>query len=150
MSLPALEDIAGHAGTAADAMDGVYRIETSPREKATPVIMEMMRSVYPHNQVFGQYYTVNAHIDCPPDELYDCLAHTRSMEEWTYSLRGFTPTDEQGPWLADDRLGSDTQIYTSAAPCSRSASRSTSRMAGFAHAGDFAGAAAIQWGGRPS
>ena len=31
----------------------VIRIETSPREKATPIIMEMMRSVYPHDQVFG-------------------------------------------------------------------------------------------------
>ena len=44
MSLPALEDIADHAGSTA-AIDGVVRIETSPREKATPIIMEMMRSV---------------------------------------------------------------------------------------------------------
>ena len=37
MSLPALEDI--------DVpIDGVTRIENAPREKATPIIMEMMRS----------------------------------------------------------------------------------------------------------
>ena len=53
MSLPALDDIAAHTGTA-DPIDGVMRIETSPREKATPVIMEMMRSVYPHDEVFGR------------------------------------------------------------------------------------------------
>ena len=58
MSLPALEDIA-------DPIDGVVRIETSPREKATPIIMEMMRSVYPHDEVFGEYCTVNDYIDCP-------------------------------------------------------------------------------------
>ena len=56
--------------------------------------------------------TVNDYIDCPPDELFDYLADTRSLEEWTYSLRGFTPTDEPGLWLAYDRLGSETEIYT--------------------------------------
>ena len=83
MSLPALDDIA-------DPIDGVVRIETSPREKATPIIMEMMRSVYPHDQVFGEYCTVNDYIDCPPDELFAYLSDTRSLEEWTYSLRGFS------------------------------------------------------------
>ncbi|MGH3561890.1 MAG: SRPBCC family protein, partial [Mycobacterium sp.] len=38
MSLPALEDITAHTGTTGP-IDGVVRIETSPREKATPIIM---------------------------------------------------------------------------------------------------------------
>jgi hypothetical protein len=46
MSLPALEDIEHHTG-ATEPIAGVIRIETSPRELATPVILEMMRSVYP-------------------------------------------------------------------------------------------------------
>ena len=108
MSLPALEDITAHSGTA-DPIEGVTRIETSPREQATPIILEMMRSVYPHDQVFGEFCTVNSYIDCPPDELFDYLADTRCLEEWTYSLRGFTPTEEPGLWLAYDRLGSETQ-----------------------------------------
>jgi hypothetical protein len=111
MSLPALEDIADHAGTA-EPIEGVTRIETSPREKATPIILEMMRSVYPHDQVFGKFCTVNDYIDCPPDELYEYLSDSRSLEEWTYSLRGFVPTDEPELWLAYDRLGSETEIYT--------------------------------------
>lgn len=111
MSLPALDDIFTHTGTVAP-IDGLIRIETSPREQATPIIMEMMRSVYPHDQVFGEYCTVNDFIDCPPDELFAYMADTRSLEEWTYSLRGFTPTDEPGLWLAHDRLGSQTRIYT--------------------------------------
>src|SRR5258708_34337349 len=111
MSLPALDDITTHTGTT-EPIDGVVRIETSPREKATPIIMEMMRSVYPHDEVFGEYVTVNDFIDCPPDELFEYLADTRSLEEWTYSLRGFEPTDEPGLWQAHDRLGSETEIYT--------------------------------------
>ena len=73
MSLPALDDITAHRGTV-DPIDGVLRVETAPREKATPIIMEMMRSVYPHDEVFGTYCTVNDYIDCPPDELFDYLA----------------------------------------------------------------------------
>jgi hypothetical protein len=106
VSLPALEDI----GT---VIEGVHRIETSPREAATPIIVEMMRSVYPHEQVFGRYCTVNDYIDCPPDALYAYLADTRSLEEWTYSLRGFTEVPEEpGLWVAQDRLGAQTEIYT--------------------------------------
>lgn len=111
MLLPALEDIAAHKGSP-DPIEGVVRIETSPREKATPIILEMMRSVYPHDEVFGHYCTVNDYIDCPPDELFHYMADPRCVEEWTYSLRGFTPTDEPGLWPAYDRLGSETEIYT--------------------------------------
>ena len=74
--------------------------------------MEMMRSVYPHDQVFGEYCTVNDYIDCPPDELFDYLADTRSLEEWTYSLRGFTPTEEPGcglPTTSWDRKPKSTR-----------------------------------------
>ena len=61
MSLPALDDITAHRGTV-EPIDGLIRVETSPREKATPIIMEMMRSVYPHDEVFGTYCTVNDYI----------------------------------------------------------------------------------------
>ena len=66
MSLPALDDITVHRGTT-DPIEGVIRVETSPKEKATPIIMEMIRSVYPHDEVFGTYCTVDDYIDCPPD-----------------------------------------------------------------------------------
>ena len=76
------------------------------------MFMEKMRSVYPHDEVFGQYCTVNDYVDCPPDELFAYLSDTRSLEEWTYTLRGFTPSDEPGLWLAYDKLLPDTTIYT--------------------------------------
>lgn len=43
--------------------------------------------------------------------MFDWLSHTRSLEEWSYSLRGFTETGEPGLWVAQDRLGADTEIY---------------------------------------
>ena len=110
MPLPALDDIITHTGDTGP-IDGVVRVETSPREQATPIIMEMMRSVYPHDQVFGDYCTVQDFVDCPPDDLFEYLSDTRSLEEWTYSLRGFRPTGKPGLWQAYDRLGSETEIY---------------------------------------
>ena len=118
MSLPALDDITAHRGTI-EPIEDLIRIETSPREKATPIIMETMRSVYPHDEVFGEFCTVNSYVDCPPDELFDYMSDTRCLEEWTYSLRGFTPTEQPGLWLAYDRLGSETQIYTRTLPTGR-------------------------------
>ena len=107
MSLAALDDIAVHSGTT-EPIEGVVRIETSPLEETAPMFMAKMRSVYPHEEVFGKYCTVNDYVDCPPDELFEYLAHTRSLEEWTYTLRDFTPTEEPGLWLAYDRLLPDT------------------------------------------
>ena len=103
--------------SALDDVDGLIRIETSPKEIAMPVILEMMRSVYPHDEVFGTYCTVSDYIDCPPTELFDYMADTRCLEEWTYSLRGFTPTDVPELWVAHDRLGAGpagpgSAIYT--------------------------------------
>jgi hypothetical protein len=111
MSLPALDDIYTHTGTT-EPIEGVVRIETSPLEKTAPMFLAKMRSVYPHDEIFGQYCTVNDYVDCPPDELFAYMADTRSLEEWTYTLRGFTPTNEPGLWLAYDRLLPDTKIYT--------------------------------------
>lgn len=93
-------------------IDGLVRVETSDRRATTPIILDMLRSVYPHEQVFGEYCTVQTYIDAPPREVYEYLADTRSLEEWTYSLRGFTPTDTTDLWLAYDRLGDATEIYT--------------------------------------
>jgi hypothetical protein len=76
VSLLALDDISTHTGSI-DPIDWVIRIETAPREQATPIILEMMRSVYPHDEVFGQYVTVHDYIDCPPDELFEYLSEYR-------------------------------------------------------------------------
>ncbi len=85
------DHITAHRGTAGSARRRGPHRDRAPREKATPIIMEMMRSVYPHDQVFGEFCTVNSYIDCPPDELFDYMADTRCPEEWTYSLRGVHP-----------------------------------------------------------
>lgn len=103
-TLPALSDIN-------TPLPGVTRIETQPFEAMIPHIQHTLPSTYSHADVFGDYCTVQDFIACPPDELFQYLADTRSLEEWTYSLRGFTETDEARLWKGYDRLGSQTEIY---------------------------------------
>ncbi|MEU6579753.1 SRPBCC family protein [Nocardia sp. NPDC046763] len=105
-ALPALSDI-----PEAD-VPGLLRIENSDREATTPIILDMLRSVYPHDQIFGDFCPVQGFIAAPPRELYEYLADTRCLEEWTYSLRGFTETEEPGLWVSHDRMGDSTRIYT--------------------------------------
>src|ERR1700743_2484551 len=111
MSLPALDDIAAHTGTT-EPIDGVVRIETTPLEEPAAKFFPQIRSAYPPTGVFGQYCTVNDYVGCPPDELFEYLSDTRSLEEWTYTLRGFTHTEKPCLWLPYDKLLPTTEIYT--------------------------------------
>ncbi|AZG44341.1 hypothetical protein D7316_00925 [Gordonia insulae] len=104
---PALSDL----GEAAAHLDGVIRVETHPRAANTHLVVDMVRSVYPHHQIFGDYCTVQGYVDAPPRELYEWLSDTRSLEEWTYSTRGFIAADEPGLWVGHDMLNEDTKIY---------------------------------------
>ncbi|SDU57907.1 SRPBCC family protein [Gordonia westfalica] len=104
---PALSDLGEDAST----LPGLVRIESHPRPIATPLVLDKLRSVYPHDQIYGEFCPVQGYVDAPPREVFDWLSHTRSLEEWSYSLRGFTETGEPGLWVAQDRLGADTEIY---------------------------------------
>lgn len=103
----ALSDLGDTAAT----LDGVVRVETHPRSANTALVVDKVRSVYPHHQVFGDFCPVQGYVDAPPHELYEWLADTRSLEEWTYSTRGFEPTGEPDLWDGYDRLNEDTKIY---------------------------------------
>ena len=108
-SSAALSDI--DESTSGDALPGVVRVETHSRSSSTPMIVDMVRSVYPHQQIYGDYCTVHGFVDAPARELYEWLADTRSLEEWTYSTRGFTAADDTGLWVGYDELNDHTPIY---------------------------------------
>ncbi|MGW5074438.1 SRPBCC family protein [Rhodococcus sp. NPDC004095] len=112
------ESPAALADIPADALPTVHRIENTPAEEAHPMIAEMMHAVYPHEQIYGDYCSLQGYVDAPPGQVYDYLAHTRSLEEWTFSLRGFARIGGDGLWRGKDLLGSgDTDIYTRTHVC---------------------------------
>ena len=90
---------------------GLKRIETFSRDEMGALCMERTRAVYPHDQVYGRFCTIEEYIDCPPDEVFAYLADVRSLEEWTWSTRGFEATDEADLLVGWDRLADDTRIW---------------------------------------
>jgi hypothetical protein len=93
-----------------DRLPGVNRIENCTKEKMTSLAMEMTHAVYPHDQIYGQYCSVQGFVDCPPEKAFEYLADIHTLQEWTYSLRDFATTDD-GMVIATDRIGGETKIY---------------------------------------
>src|SRR5262245_45154739 len=97
---------------AIDRLPGVRRIENCGKEELTGLAMEMTHAVYPHDDVYGRYCMVQDYVYCPPEKAFEYLADVYTLQEWTYSLRDFTPADASGMVVATDRVGGNTKIYT--------------------------------------
>jgi hypothetical protein len=98
--------------TAIDRLPGVHRIENCSKEEMTSLAMEMTHAVYPHDQIYGQYCTVQAYVDCPAEKAFAYLADVYTLQEWTYSLRDCAAATDDGLVVATDRIGGATKIYT--------------------------------------
>ena len=94
-----------------NTIPNVRRIENFPKDEMQALCMDLTHAVYPHDEVFGPYCTLEEFIDCPPEEVFRYLADVRTLEEWTYSLRDFAPAPD-GQVVATDKIGGKTKIYT--------------------------------------
>ncbi|MGW5664630.1 SRPBCC family protein [Streptomyces sp. NPDC003758] len=90
---------------------GLVRVENTSPEELAARCLEMTSDVYPHQQVYGEYCTIQEYVDCPPEATYDYLSRGHHLEEWTCSLRGFEPAGAPGLWSGHDLLEKGTRIY---------------------------------------
>lgn len=97
------------AENALSGIAGLVRCEQFDREALGEHITELTHTVYPHAQVYGQYCTIHAHIECPPEDVFAYMADPLSLLEWTYSVRELQPTDREGLLCGVDAR--DTPIY---------------------------------------
>jgi hypothetical protein len=88
-----------------DRIPNVRRFENFPKEQMVATSMELTHAVYPHDETYGQYCTIEEFIDCPPDKVYEYLATPYTLAEWTYSMRNFGEPDADGVVESIDRLG---------------------------------------------
>jgi hypothetical protein len=94
-----------------DTISGLVRCETTSRDEGFALAAEMTHAVYSHDQIYGQFCTVQDYIDCPIDTVYEYLADIAKLDEWTYSTRNFVPTGKPGLYVGSDELADDTKIY---------------------------------------
>ena len=90
---------------------GLIRCETHSGDDMSAVAMEMTHTVYPHDQQYGQYCSIQEYIDCPPDEVFQYMANVHCLSEWTYSVRDFRTTEQPGLWEGVDSLDANTKIF---------------------------------------
>lgn len=90
-------------------ISGLIRCEEFDREALGEPITELTHTVYPHDQVYGRFCTIHAHIDCPPADVFAYMANPLSLLEWTYSVRALRPAGPDGLMVGVD--SGDTPIY---------------------------------------
>jgi hypothetical protein len=90
----------------------VHRIENCPFNEMKELALELTHSVYPHDEIYGEFCTVEAYINCPPQKIFAYLANPYNLAEWTYSLRNFKPAENiPDQIVGDDVIGNNTKIY---------------------------------------
>ncbi|MCU7728505.1 SRPBCC family protein [Actinoplanes sp. KI2] len=92
-------------------LPGLMRVESIGRDELVARCQELTLPAYPHQQIYGTYCTIQQHVECPPEQVYEYLRQGHHLEEWTYSLRDFEPSGVPGLWAGHDRLADDTRIY---------------------------------------
>jgi hypothetical protein len=97
VELPFELDPSGLAG-----IPDLIRCEDFDREALGERITEMTHTVYPHEQVYGPYITIHAHIACPPEKVFAYMADPYSLLEWTYSVSELHPTPDPSVLLGVD------------------------------------------------
>ncbi len=99
------------AVTDINAIPGVRRIENFSKDEMNSFCLELTHAVYPHDEIYGKYCTLEEHIECPPEDVFRYLADVSTLEEWTYSLRDFAPAGKDQV-VATDKIGGKTKIFT--------------------------------------
>lgn len=91
---------------------GIRRIETMSKENFQADLLDITHSVYPHEEVYGHFCTIEEYIDCPPELVFAYMNSSYSLEEWTYSVRDFESSEIPGVEVGYDRVGGGaTKIY---------------------------------------
>lgn len=94
-----------------EELAGLRRIENTNKQVMGGYMADITHAVYPHDQIYGDYCPIQAHIDCPPEKVFEYMANPLCLLEWTYSMRKFEKLTEDGLYVGKDRIGDNTDIY---------------------------------------
>jgi hypothetical protein len=92
-------------------IDGLVRSESVSKDDLGAMAFEMTHAVYPHDDLYGKYCSIQEYIDCPPEDVFNYLSDVHSLSEWTFSTRQFTEVDGKGLYAGEDVLETDTKIF---------------------------------------
>ena len=90
--------------------EGLVRAETVSIDEFEEQCQQMTKRLYPHHELYGDYCSLEAFVECSADALFQYLAQPASLLEWTYSLRNMKAVD-QDLVMFGDKVGGPTQCY---------------------------------------
>lgn len=90
---------------------GLRRVENTNKNEMGGIMADITHAVYSHEDVYGDYCPIQSYINCPPEKVFEYMSNPKSLLEWTYSMRNFETTKEEGLYLGKDRIGDNTDIY---------------------------------------
>ena len=94
-----------------DNIVGIRRFETFSRNEMNTVCMDLTHAVYPHDQIFGKYCTLQEYVDCPPADIFNYLSKPETLQEWTYSMRDMQKTEDPDIYSFVENVADDTLCY---------------------------------------
>jgi hypothetical protein len=87
------------------------RVEKTPMSEMKVILEGMVKPMYTHDEIFGNFAFCPLHVPVPVEIVYEYVSNVYALEEWTYSLRNFKHLGA-GLYVADDAAGGpDTKIY---------------------------------------
>ncbi|WP_260190493.1 SRPBCC family protein [Actinophytocola gossypii] len=86
-------------------------MENTPAPEVFRIAEREAKESYSSKEIYHDFCTLHAYIDCPPQVVFDYLADIRSLEEFTVSARELEPVDDDGLWVGWDRIVPDTRLY---------------------------------------
>ncbi|MBV1880409.1 MAG: hypothetical protein KUG82_02190 [Pseudomonadales bacterium] len=89
----------------------LVRIENTPKAEYLDLCQSKLSRMYPHHELHGEHCSLQEFVACPPEAVFNYLAQTESLLEWTYSLRNLTPTEKPGLVMFGDKIGGATKCY---------------------------------------
>ena len=98
---------------------GLVRCEDVNRDELAALTLDMTHAVYPHDDIYGEYCSIQGFIDCPPQLVYEYMANIHSLEEWTYSVRDLRRISADGLYEGRDAIGSKFFCRVQAYPAPR-------------------------------
>ena len=100
----------------------LIRIENCSLEELQMQVMDMTHTVYSHDQIYGDYVSIQIYIDADPQEVFYYMSKVENLAEWTYSTRDYKKVSEDSDlYVGIDAVGGgNTKIYAKAV-CNRDA-----------------------------
>jgi hypothetical protein len=93
------------------SIPGLIRSESISNNEMGGLLSQRTHAVYPHDELYGEFCTVHAYIDCPPDKVFAYMSDLHSLEEWSYGIRNLVPSHIDGVFVGRDMIDSKTDIF---------------------------------------